>query len=58
MSYRAGVLNAGTTLPLVGIAATDGGSSNAVRKFQNAAEEARARMRDDFRIRPRTSRIA
>jgi hypothetical protein len=28
----------------------DHGDDNAVRKFRNAAEEVRARMRDDFRI--------
>ena len=53
LSYLTGVLaNAGTTLLLVGIVVLLERRivDNAVRKFRNAAEEARARMRDDFRI--------
>ena len=52
MNYLAGVLaNAGTTLLLVGIVVLLERRivDNAVRKFRNAAEDARARMRDDFR---------
>jgi hypothetical protein len=52
-NYLAGVLvNVGTTLLLVGIVVLLERRivDNAVRKFRNAAEEARARMRDDFRI--------
>ncbi len=51
MNYLAGVFaNAGTTLLLVGIVVLLERRivDNAVRKFRNAAEEARARMRDDF----------
>ena len=51
-NYLAGVLvNVGTTLLLVGILVLLERRivDNAVRKFRNAAEEARARMRDDFR---------
>jgi hypothetical protein len=53
MNYLAGVLaNAGTTLLLVGIVVLLERRivDNAVRRFRNAAEEARARMRDDLRI--------
>jgi hypothetical protein len=53
MSYLTGVLaNAGTTLLLVGIVVLLERRivDNAVRRFRNAAEEARARLRDDFRI--------
>jgi hypothetical protein len=53
MNYLAGILvNVGTTLLLVGIVVLLERRivDNAVRKFRNAAEEARARMRDDFRI--------
>jgi hypothetical protein len=53
MNYLAGILaNAGTTLLLLGIVVLLERRivDNAVRKFRNAAEEARARMRDDFRI--------
>ena len=52
--------NVGTTLLLVGIVVLleQRIVDNAVRKFRNAAEEARARMRDDFRIEVQTSRIA
>ena len=44
--------NAGTTLLLVGIVVLLERRivDSAVRKFQNAAEEARAKMRDDFRL--------
>jgi hypothetical protein len=52
-NYLPGVLaNVGTTLLLVGIVVLLERRivDNAVRKFRNAAEEARARMRDDFRI--------
>ena len=52
-NYLPGVLaNVGTTLLLVGIVVLLERRivDNAVRKFQNAAEEARARMRDDFRV--------
>ena len=52
MSYLAGVfVNVGTTLLLVGIVVLLERRivDNAVRKFRNAAEEARATMRDDFR---------
>jgi hypothetical protein len=52
MNYLPGVLaNVGTTLLLVGIVVLLERRivDNAVRKFRNAAEEARARMRDDFR---------
>jgi hypothetical protein len=52
MNYLAGVLvNVGTTLLLVGIVVLLERRivDNAVRKFRNVAEEARARMRDDFR---------
>ncbi len=52
-NYLAGILvNVGTTLLLVGIVVLLERRivDNAVRKFRNAAEEARARMRDDFRI--------
>jgi hypothetical protein len=51
--YLTGVLaNLGTTLLLVGIIVLLERRivDNAVTKFRNAAEEARARMRDDFRI--------
>jgi 4-amino-4-deoxy-L-arabinose transferase-like glycosyltransferase len=51
-NYLPGVLaNVGTTLLLVGIVVLLERRivDNAVRKFRNAAEEARARMRDDFR---------
>jgi len=53
MNYLAGVLvNVGTTLLLVGIVVLLERRivDNAVRKFRNAAEEARARMRDDLRV--------
>jgi hypothetical protein len=53
LNYLAGVLaNVGTTLLLVGIVVLLERRivDNAVRKFRNATEEARARMRDDFRI--------
>jgi hypothetical protein len=53
MSYLAGLLlNVGTTLLLLGIVVLLERRivDNAVRKFRNAAEEARTRMRDDFRI--------
>jgi len=53
MNYLAGVfVNVGTTLLLVGIVVLLERRivDNAVRKFRNAAEEARARMRDDFRV--------
>src|SRR5215203_4132177 len=53
MSYLPGVLaNVGTTLLLLGIVVLLERRivDHAVRKFRNAAEEARARMRDDFRI--------
>jgi hypothetical protein len=53
MSYLAEVLaGVGTTLLLVGIVVLLERRivDNAVRKFRNAAEEARARMRADFRI--------
>jgi hypothetical protein len=53
MNYLAGILaNAGTTLLLLGIVVLLERRivDNAVKKFRNAAEEARARMRDDFRI--------
>jgi hypothetical protein len=52
MSYLAGLLlNIGTTLLLLGIVVLLERRivDNAVRKFRNAAEEARTRMRDDFR---------
>jgi hypothetical protein len=52
-NYLPGVLvNVGTTLLLVGIVVLLERRivDNAVRKFRNAAEEARARMRDDFRV--------
>ena len=52
-NYLPGVLaNVGTTLLLVGIVVLLERRivDNAVRKFRNAAEEARARMRDDLRI--------
>jgi hypothetical protein len=52
-NYLPGVLaNVGTTLLLLGIVVLLERRivDNAVRKFRNAAEEARARMRDDFRI--------
>ena len=52
MSYLAGLLlNVGTTLLLLGIVVLLERRivDNAVRKFRSAAEEARARMRDDFR---------
>jgi hypothetical protein len=47
----AGLVNVGTTLLLVGIVVLLERRivDNAVRRFRNAAEEARARMRDDFR---------
>jgi hypothetical protein len=51
--YLPGVLaNVGTTLLLVGIIVLLERRilDNAVTKFRNAAEEARARIRDDFRI--------
>jgi hypothetical protein len=51
--YLAQVLSGvGTTLLLVGVVVLLERRivDNAVRKFRNAAEEARARMRDDFRI--------
>ena len=53
LNYLAGVLaNVGTTLLLVGIVVLLERRivDNAVRKFRNVAEGARARMRDDFRI--------
>ena len=53
MNYVAEVLaGVGTTLLLVGIVVLLERRivDNAVRKFRNAAEEARSRMRDDFRI--------
>jgi hypothetical protein len=53
MNYLAGILaNPGTTLLLVSIVVLLERRivDNAVRKFRNAAEEARARIRDDFRI--------
>lgn len=53
MNYLAGVLaGVGTTLLLVGIVVLLERRivDNAVRRFRNAAEEARARMRDDLRI--------
>ena len=53
MTYLAGVLvNVGTTPLLAGsvVLLERRIVDNAVRKFRNAAEEARARMRDDFRI--------
>jgi hypothetical protein len=53
MNYLAGILvNVGTSLLLVGIVVLLERRivDNALRKFRNAAEEARARMRDDFRI--------
>ena len=52
-NYLPGVLaNVGTTLLLVGIVVLLERRivDNAVRTFRNAAEEARERMRDDFRI--------
>src|SRR6478735_4696681 len=52
-NYLTGLLlNVGTTLLLLGIVVLLERRivDNAVRKFRNAAEEARARMRDDFRI--------
>jgi hypothetical protein len=52
-SYLPGILaNVGTTLLLVGIVVLLERRivDNAVRKFRNATEEARARIRDDFRI--------
>jgi hypothetical protein len=52
-NYLPGVLaNVGTTLLLLGIVVLLERRivDNAVRKFRNAAEEARARMRDDFRM--------
>jgi hypothetical protein len=52
-NYLPGVLaNVGTTLLLLGIVVLLERRivDNAVRKFRNAAEEARARMRDDFRV--------
>ena len=52
-TYLAGVfVNVGTTLLLVGIVVLLERRivDNAVRKFRSAAEEARARIRDDFRI--------
>jgi hypothetical protein len=52
INYLAGVLvNVGTTLLLVGIVVLLERRivDNAVRKFRNATDEARARMRDDFR---------
>ena len=52
--------NVGTTLLLVGIVVLLERRivDNAVRKFRNAAEEARARMRTISASRSRTSRIA
>ena len=53
INYLAGVFaNVGTTLLLIGIIVLLERRivDNAVRTFRNAAEEARARMRDDFRI--------
>jgi hypothetical protein len=53
INYLAGVFaNVGTTLLLIGIIVLLERRivDNAVRKFRNAADEARARMRDDFRI--------
>ena len=53
MNYLTGVLaNAGTTLLLVGIVVLLERRivDSAVKRFRNAAEEARARLRDDFRI--------
>jgi hypothetical protein len=52
LNYLTGVLaNAGTTLLLLGIVVLLERRivDNAVKKFRNAAEEARARIRDDFR---------
>jgi hypothetical protein len=52
LNYLTGLLlNVGTTLLLLGIVVLLERRivDNAVRKFRNAAEEARARMRDDFR---------
>ena len=52
-NYLPGVLaNVGTTLLLVGVVVLLERRivDNAVRKFRNAAEEARVRMRDDFRV--------
>jgi hypothetical protein len=52
-NYLTGLLlNVGTTLLLLGIVVLLERRivDNAVRKFRNAADEARARMRDDFRI--------
>jgi hypothetical protein len=53
LNYLAGVLaNVGTTLLLVGIIVLLERRivDNALRKFRDAAEEARARMRDDLRV--------
>ena len=53
MNYLPGVLaNVGTTLLLVGIVVLLERRivDNAVRKFRDAADEARANVRDDFRI--------
>jgi c-di-AMP phosphodiesterase-like protein len=53
IDYLTGLLlNVGTTLLLLGIVVLLERRivDNAVRKFRNAAEEARGRMRDDFRI--------
>ena len=53
INYLTGLLlNVGTTLLLLGIVVLLERRivDNAVRKFRNAAEEARGRMRDDFRI--------
>jgi len=53
INYLTGLLlNVGTTLLLLGIVVLLERRivDNAVRKFRNAAEEARARMRDDFRV--------
>jgi c-di-AMP phosphodiesterase-like protein len=53
INYLTGLLlNIGTTLLLLGIVVLLERRivDNAVRKFRNAAEEARGRMRDDFRV--------
>jgi hypothetical protein len=53
------LVNVGTTLLLVGIVVLLERRivDNAVRKFRNPAEEARARMRDYYASKSRTSRI-
>jgi hypothetical protein len=63
VSYLTGVLaNAGTTLLLVGIVVLLERRivDSAVKRFRNAAEEARARMRADFRLEVRdfTDRVS